>query len=107
MKVTSIRVPVHIVIVQANDEIKCNEVSTIKRSRPVKEEDEDGYTATRQKAATTEWLADDKRRVRSPVINWLSSSLDPYLSTRRRCKRRWTNTTIAFEMVLSYNIVSE
>lgn len=41
------------------------------RSRPVKEEDEDGYTATRQKAATTEWLADDKRRVRSPVINWL------------------------------------
>lgn len=74
MKVTSIRVPVHIVIVQANDEIKCNEVSTIKRSRPVKEEDEDGYTATRQKAATTEWvfwLADDKRRVRSPVINWL------------------------------------
>lgn len=54
MKVTSIRVPVHIVIVQANDEIKCNEVSTIKRSRPVKEEDEDGYTATRQKAATTE-----------------------------------------------------
>lgn len=26
MKVTSIRVPVHIVIVQANDEIKCNEV---------------------------------------------------------------------------------
>lgn len=71
MKVTSIRVPVHIVIVQANDDIKCNEVSTIKRSRPVKEEDEDGYTATRQKAATTEWLADDKRRVRSPVINWL------------------------------------
>lgn len=41
-----------------------------KERRPVKE-DGDGYTATRQKAATTEWLADDKRRVRSPVINCL------------------------------------
>lgn len=61
----------HCYNLQTNDEIKIQKVSTVKRKTPVWKEDEDGYTATRQKAATTEWLADDKRRVRSPVINWL------------------------------------